>query len=66
MTRRSASMRAAERLPAIAVPEERRVREPRPHHALVAVDDLGRVAAFDVGDGDESGSNRPSPSATGK
>ncbi len=42
-----------ERLLAVLVVEELRVREPRPDHALVALADLGRIRRFDVRDADE-------------
>ena len=42
-----------ERLFPVVVPEERGVGEPRPDHALVAVPDLVRVLALEIGDRDE-------------
>ena len=48
-----------ERLLAILRVEERCVGEPRPDHALVASDDLGRIQALDVRHRDEPGHQPP-------
>ena len=53
VTASSAGKPRGQRLLAILAPEERRVRQARPHHALVAGAHLGGIAALDVADGDE-------------
>jgi len=44
---------------AVLVVEELRVREPRPQHALVAVDDLPGLFRLDIGDKQETGEQFP-------
>ena len=55
VTASSAGSARGERLLAVLLPEEGRIREARTHHALVACAHLGRIAALDVADGDERG-----------
>ena len=67
VTRVSAARRDSSVALAVGCVEKRGIGEPRPHDPLVAGADLGRIAAFDVGDGDEDAAAGCRPCArTGK
>ena len=66
VTRVEAVDARGERLLAVLLPEERRIRQARAHHALIALAHLRRIAALDVAHGDEPRQQRAVLVLTGK